>query len=36
MVGNLPQAMTHVALINAARNLSVPRGPRERLAQRRR
>ncbi len=36
MVGNFPQAMTHVALINAARNLSVPRAPRERLAQRRR
>ena len=35
LVGNFPQAMTHVALINTARNLSVPRAPRERRAQRR-
>ena len=28
MVGNFPQAMTHVALINTARNLSAPRAPR--------
>ncbi len=35
MVGNFPQAMTHVALINAARNLSVPRNPHERRVQRR-
>ena len=35
MVGNFPQAMTHVALINTARNLSAPRAPRERRAQRR-
>ena len=35
MVGNFPQAMTHVALINTARNLSAPRAPAERRAQRR-
>ena len=35
LVGNFPQAMTHVALINTARNLSVPRAPRERRVQRR-
>ena len=35
LVGNFPQAMTHVALINTARNLSVPRVPRDRRAQRR-
>ena len=36
LVGNFPQAMTHVALINTARNLSgPPRAPRDRRAQRR-
>ncbi len=27
MVGNFPQAFSHVALINTAHNLSLPRGP---------
>ena len=27
MLGNFPQAFSHVALINTAANLSVPRGP---------
>jgi len=35
LVGNFPQAMTHVALINTARNLSLPRAPQDRRAQRR-
>ena len=35
LIGNFPQAMTHVALINTARNLSAPRAPHERRAQRR-
>ena len=35
LVGNFPQAMTHVALINTARNLAVPRAPQERRSQRR-
>ncbi|OFZ90203.1 MAG: glucoamylase [Betaproteobacteria bacterium RBG_16_64_18] len=35
LVGNFPQAMTHVALINTARNLSVPRASSDRRAQRR-
>jgi GH15 family glucan-1,4-alpha-glucosidase len=35
MVGNFPQAMTHVALINTARNLAAPRSPLDRRAQRR-
>ena len=35
LVGNFPQAMTHAALINAARNLSMPHAPNERRAQRR-
>ena len=35
LVGNFPQAMTHVALINTARNLSLPRAAQDRRAQRR-
>ena len=35
LVGNFPQAMTHVALINTARNLSAPRAASDRRAQRR-
>lgn len=35
LVGNFPQAMTHVALINTARNLSLPHAPSDRRAQRR-
>ena len=35
LVGNFPQAMTHVALINTARNLSLPRAASDRRAQRR-
>ncbi len=34
LVGNFPQAFSHVALINSARNLSSPRGPAHQRAQR--
>ncbi|MBI3917038.1 MAG: glycoside hydrolase family 15 protein [Betaproteobacteria bacterium] len=35
LLGNFPQALTHVALINSARNLSRPTGPLDRRVQRR-
>ncbi len=34
LVGNFPQAFSHVALINSARNLSAERGPAEQRARR--
>jgi GH15 family glucan-1,4-alpha-glucosidase len=34
LVGNFPQAFSHVALINSARNLSVERGPAKQRAHR--
>jgi len=33
LLGNFPQAMTHVALINTARNLSGPGGPSDHRSQ---
>ncbi len=36
MLGNFPQAMTHVALVNTARNLAGPGGPGEHRGQRER
>jgi GH15 family glucan-1,4-alpha-glucosidase len=30
LVGNFPQALSHVGLVNTAHNLSTPRGPAER------
>ena len=35
LVGNFPQAFSHVALINSARNLSVERGPARQRSERR-
>jgi GH15 family glucan-1,4-alpha-glucosidase len=35
LLGNFPQALTHVALINSARNLSRPTGPLDRRVQQR-
>jgi GH15 family glucan-1,4-alpha-glucosidase len=35
LLGNFPQALTHVALINSARNLSRPTGPLDRRIQQR-
>jgi hypothetical protein len=34
MLGNFPQAFSHVALINTARNLSRPGGPSEHRSRR--
>jgi GH15 family glucan-1,4-alpha-glucosidase len=34
LVGNFPQAFSHVALINSARNLSVEHGPAQQRAER--